>query len=402
MSYSPICCPEARRDRGAAEQDRAVVRRLVVVAEDRALPGREGDDEAHALAVLGDVGESEPPHGPRRGRRLRVDEVAALPSDPPRLRGSDAGQRLEQLRLAVAGDARHAHDLAPPHREADPLDALHAETVLDHEVGHLEHRLTRAARRLVHAQAHRAAHHQLGELLRRRLGRGQGRDDLPLAHHGDDVGDLADLAQLVGDEDDGLALAAQRSQDAEEVVDLLRRQDGRRLVEDQDVGAPVERLEDLDALSLADAEIADARLRVDLEVVLPTEARQLGAGPRHPGPEPKAALDAEHDVLQHRERLHQHEVLVHHADPRRQRVLGAADAHRAGRARGSPRGRAGSSRRGCPSGSTCRRRSRPRSRGSSPAARRATRPGWRATAPNDLSMPRNSMTGGAVTWTCSR
>jgi hypothetical protein len=59
-------------------------------------------------------------------------------------------------------------------------------------------------------------------------------------------------------------------------------------------------------------------------VVLATEARQLGTGPRHPGPEPKAALGAEHDVLQHRERLHQHEVLVDHADAGRQRIPGAS------------------------------------------------------------------------------
>ena len=36
-------------------------------------------------------------------------------------------------------------------------------------------------------------------------------------------------------------------------VGLLRRQHGRRLVEDQDVGAAVERLQDLDPLLLPDA-----------------------------------------------------------------------------------------------------------------------------------------------------
>ena len=51
----------------------------------------------------------------------------------------------------------------------------------------------------------------------------------------------------------------------------------------------------------------------------------------------RAALDAEHDVLQHRERLDQHEVLVHHADAGRDRRVGgvdggllAVDADRAG------------------------------------------------------------------------
>src|SRR5262249_28046725 len=46
---------EALRDRGTAETERAVVRGLVVVAEDGALPRGEGDHEAHAMAVLGHV-----------------------------------------------------------------------------------------------------------------------------------------------------------------------------------------------------------------------------------------------------------------------------------------------------------------------------------------------------------
>ena len=41
--------------------------------------------------------------------------------------------------------------------------------------------------------------------------------------------------------------------DLEQLVRLLRRQHGGRLVEDEDVGAAVERLQDLDALLLADA-----------------------------------------------------------------------------------------------------------------------------------------------------
>ena len=178
----------------------------------------------------------------------------------------------------------------------------------------------------VHAQVDPAADHQLGQLLRRRLGGGQGRDDPALAHHGDGVRHLADLAELVGDEDDRLPLAPERPQDAEEVVGLLGREDRGGLVEDQEVRAPVERLQDLHALALAHAEILDPRVQVDLEVVLAAEPLQLGPTARQSRLEPEAPLDAEDDVLQHGEGLHQHEVLVHHADPRRERALRAPDA----------------------------------------------------------------------------
>ena len=82
------------------------------------------------------------------------------------------------------------------------------------------------------------------------------------------------------------------------MVGLLGCEDGGRLVEDQEVGAAVERLQDLHALALAHAEIGDARVGVDLEVVLAAQALELGAGACQPRPEPEAPLDAEHDVLQ--------------------------------------------------------------------------------------------------------
>ena len=54
--------------------------------------------------------------------------------------------------------------------------------------------------------------------------------------------------------------ATERSEDLEELARLLRRQDGGRLVEDEDVGVAVERLQDLDALLLADRDVLDARV----------------------------------------------------------------------------------------------------------------------------------------------
>ena len=76
---------------------------------------------------------------------------------------------------------------------------------------------------------------------------------LAAPQHGDAVGDLEHLVQLVADEDDRQALALEGLEDPEELDGLLRRQHRGRLVEDEDVRPPVERLQDLDALLLADA-----------------------------------------------------------------------------------------------------------------------------------------------------
>jgi len=52
----------------------------------------------------------------------------------------------------------------------------------------------------------------------------------------------------VRDEDQRLALIAQAADDVEQLVDLLRREHGGRLVEDEKLGAPIEHLEYLDSL----------------------------------------------------------------------------------------------------------------------------------------------------------
>ena len=108
---------------------------------------------------------------------------------------------------------------------------------------------------LVDAQQHLAADHQPRQALLGRARGGQRLDLLAAPQHGDPVGDLGHLVQLVADEDDRLPLLGQAPDDREELVRLLRRQHRGRLVEHEDVGAAVERLQDLDALLLADGDV---------------------------------------------------------------------------------------------------------------------------------------------------
>jgi hypothetical protein len=59
--------------------------------------------------------------------------------------------------------------------------------------------------------------------------------------------------------------SAARRAGREDLLGLLGREDGRRLVEDEDPGLAVERLEDLDALLPADRQGADLGVGIDLE-----------------------------------------------------------------------------------------------------------------------------------------
>ena len=107
----------------------------------------------------------------------------------------------------------------------------------------------------------------------------------------------------------------------EQVLRLERGEHRRRLVEDQDVDAPVQRLQDLDALLLADGELLDHGVRLHVEPVRVRELRDpsLAASVSRIG----LTLVAEDDVLGDGERVHQHEVLVDHADAQARSRRGA-------------------------------------------------------------------------------
>ena len=108
----------------------------------------------------------------------------------------------------------------------------------------------------------------------------------------------------------------------EQLLDLLRHEHRRRFVEDEDLGAAVQHLDDLDTLAFADLERLDQLVGVDVEPVVARRPR--GCAPWHWRSRERAAWqvgsDAEHDVLEHGQVLGQHEVLMHHADSEVDRI----------------------------------------------------------------------------------
>ena len=98
-------------------------------------------------------------------------------------------------------------------------------------------------------------------------------DELAAPKDGDAVGDLEHLVELVADEDDRQPLARERAEDPEQLTGLLRREHGRWLVEDEDVRAAEQCLQDLDPLLLPDRDVLDPRVRVDCEAECRRQAR---------------------------------------------------------------------------------------------------------------------------------
>jgi len=102
-----------------------------------------------------------------------------------------------------------------------------------------------------------------------------GAGDAPAAHDGHFVGDVHDLAQLVGNQDDGFSLLLEQPQDFKQRPRFLRCEHGSRLVQNQDVGAAVDLLENFNPLLGPHRQLVDGRQWVDVEAVARADLAQL-------------------------------------------------------------------------------------------------------------------------------
>ncbi len=218
-------------------------------------------------------------------------------------------------------------DLPGVHLERDVPQRREAAVVAGRDPFDRQHDATRLDGRALQGLEDRTPDHQAGEVGPGDAGGVHVRGgDLAGAHDGDPVRDREDLAQLVADEDDAPAGRGHGPERDEQLLGLLGREDRGGLVHDQDAGAAVEHLEDLDALLLPDGQLPDARPGVDAEPDVPGDRLDLRLGPAEVEAEP-GLLHAEQHVLGHGLRGHEREVLVDHADPAGDGVARRAERH---------------------------------------------------------------------------
>ena len=257
------------------------------------------------------------PDAPRR----HVLHLGAAEHDAPPLHRTKPGDGLGKFALTVPVDPGDAEDLSLPDGERDAAQLGQLLLAGDEDVLHGEGDLPLRRRDGRAAEEDLAPHHQARQLGSGCRGSRHRRDVLSSPHHGDPVADREHFLQLVGDEDDGLAPLFHRAQNAEELFGFLGCEHGGRLVEDEDLRAPVERLDDLDALGLPDGDLLHLFIRmhaesVGLRIVFDfVEGRLPVDAPSPP------RFKAEDDVLQHRHLADEHELLVHHADPEPDRLF---------------------------------------------------------------------------------
>ena len=129
----------------------------------------------------------------------------------------------------------------------------------------------------------------------------------------------------MGDDDDGVSLLLHTAQHRKELLDLLHRQNGGGLVQNDDLGAVIQHLDNLQGLLFRHGHVLDLLFGVDVKPKLFGHGLDLGIAVLF---QQKARLLLAHpDVVRGREHLHQLEVLMDHADPQALGLLGGVDGH---------------------------------------------------------------------------
>ena len=169
-------------------------------------------------------------------------------------------------------------------------------------------------RKLVILQ-HRPAHHHLRQLCT------SGSFCLDRIHqatvpqHGDALADGQDFVQFMGDENAAMPFRCHLTQNAEQIIDFAGREHRRRFVEDEDGSAFVEGAQNLDSLLFAHRKLPDGCMHIHAQIVVMGELIELGCHIIQIQPIPTGRLHAERNILNDRQRWHQHEMLMDHANP---------------------------------------------------------------------------------------
>ncbi len=162
---------------------------------------------------------------------------------------------FQQLFLSAAGDTGDAENLAAVRGEVHVAKAGDSVFIAHVEVFDDQTRLWIDRLGTLDIQRNSAANHHLGEFHRVGFRGRHIADIVSFAQNRNAVGDLHDLVQLMGNDDDRLSVVLHVAHDAEELLRFLRRENGGRFVENQNISAAVKHLDDFKRLLFRDGHV---------------------------------------------------------------------------------------------------------------------------------------------------
>ena len=257
------------------------------------------------------------------------DCLRPVDRDTATAHAAQAEQRLNQLTALSADQAADAEDFTLPHLEGDipegTLDARREVLDLEHDVAR------RILTRRKHVRQRPADHLADDEFVVE--GIRLVRPDQPtVAHDGHLVGDLENLLDAVRDVNDGDSLAAQFSDDGEEVLDLVLREGRCRLIHDDDARVVGHCLRNLHGLNLGGRQVHDLRRGVDVhaQVIEHGLAVRIHLAVVHDPDDtiPLLGVASQPEVLHDAALGNRQEFLLNHGNTRIQSLPGVCEADR--------------------------------------------------------------------------
>ena len=165
------------------------------------------------------------------------------------------------------------------------------------------------------------------QLLGVGLGRFQRRDASAPADHHNIIADFHNLIQVMGNQDNGLAVLRQSPEAFEQITGFLGREHCRRLIQNKDLRTAVKNLQNLHLLLQSNSQASGRRVKRHLHAKPFLQIQNVfsrlfiiqGNTPR--------GLHAQDDVFQYAQLIDQHKMLVHHSDFQADGIPAGAEAH---------------------------------------------------------------------------
>ena len=225
--------------------------------------------------------------------------------------------------MAVARDPGNAHHLTGANLQRNGVK-VDAKLVFTRklEIGHTQHGRTGLARMVLQLRGLRA-NHQARKRGIRLLGRVAHPGDLAAAQYGTGGAEFTNFMELVADVQNTAAFRGQLFQHHKEFFNCLRRQHRGRLVQNQQLRVGQQGPDDLHPLHLAHAQGVHRAAGVNVQPVF----RRLGRDAAGNLGQAQAFVQPQPHIFSHRDGVKQAEMLEHHADTQRTRLLRVANMH---------------------------------------------------------------------------
>jgi hypothetical protein len=225
--------------------------------------------------------------GPTPALASRSEGSSAMPAasadegvlDGAEARPAGAEDKISYLIRSGADETGQSHDLAAPYVDGYAIGD-HPRQVLNANLDGLVREVTP----LVLKQLDAAADDEFDEIIRARLLRFERSRDAAVAEHCGAIGDLHHLVDVMRNEDDARSRTDDIAHERKELIDARARQEGGRLVKDEDAGIVtilaggniLEGAHDRDQGALDLGQVADAGIGIDQEAEAPEGFARLG------------------------------------------------------------------------------------------------------------------------------